>query len=202
MKNGFRILGGALLAVALSSPALAGHGHGKGKGGGGGGESQAGGLPALEDRVEADEALIATLQGQVATLITEVATLTGDVATLESEVATLETEVADLAGQNSWAVVSAAGSVVRAKNGSDLVDPVTVEHVAASGVYDVAFSSDVSGCAYTATIGDTGTGVPSPGFVSVSGDVDADSKDDVTVYTFDKTGAAADASFHLYVSCN
>ena len=200
MKRTFTMLGGILLAATLSSPALAGHGHGKKGGGGGsssggGGESQAGGLPALEDRVEADEALIATLQSQVAVLQSQVATLT-------SEVAELETDVNELQGENSWAVVTAAGAVVRAKNGSDVVHTVTVEHVAASGVYDVAFSSDVSECAYTATIGDTASGVPLPGFISVSGDVDADSKDDVTVYTFDKTGTAADASFHLYVSCN
>jgi hypothetical protein len=42
--------GGILLAAALSSPAWAGHGHGKG-----GGESMAGGLPALEDRVDAQD---------------------------------------------------------------------------------------------------------------------------------------------------
>jgi hypothetical protein len=45
--------------LALSTPFIA-----NAKKGGGGGESQAGGLPALEDRVEADEALITALQGQ------------------------------------------------------------------------------------------------------------------------------------------
>jgi len=59
MKQGIRIVGGILLAAALSSPAWAKH-----NGGPGGGESQAGGLPGLEDRVEADEALITALQGQ------------------------------------------------------------------------------------------------------------------------------------------
>src|ERR1700730_5612344 len=62
MKRSISIIGSLLLAAALISPAWAK--PGKGGGGGGGGESQAGGLPALEDRVEADEALIATLQGQ------------------------------------------------------------------------------------------------------------------------------------------
>jgi hypothetical protein len=57
MKQGIKILGGVLLAAALSSPAWAKHGKG-------GGESMAGGLPALEDRVDAQDALIATLQGQ------------------------------------------------------------------------------------------------------------------------------------------
>jgi hypothetical protein len=48
------------LAFATPLVAHAKKGHGKG-----GGESQKGGLPALEDRVEADEALITALQGQV-----------------------------------------------------------------------------------------------------------------------------------------
>jgi hypothetical protein len=59
MKNSkvFTVLLAA--GLAFSTPLIA-----NAKKGGGGGESQKGGLPALEDRVEADEALIATLQGQ------------------------------------------------------------------------------------------------------------------------------------------
>ena len=49
MKRSISIIGSVLLAAALISPAWAK--PGKGGGGGGGGESQAGGLPALEDRV-------------------------------------------------------------------------------------------------------------------------------------------------------
>jgi hypothetical protein len=59
MKRSISIIGSILLAAALTSPAWAHPGKGKGGGSGsgsGGGESQAGGLPALEDRVEADEA--------------------------------------------------------------------------------------------------------------------------------------------------
>ena len=152
MKQGIRIIGGVLLAAALSSPAWAGHGHGKG-----GGESMAGGLPALEDRVDA------------------------------------------LAGQNNWAVVSAIGGVVRS---SSVPGPVTVEHVLSSGIYEVNFGKDVSACAYEATIGDTASAVPVQGQISVSGDVNADSPDDVYVHTFDKTGVTAtDSPFHLTVTC-
>jgi hypothetical protein len=57
MKQGIKIIGGVLLAVALSSPAWAKHGHG-------GGESQAGGLPGLEDRVDAQQLQIDELLGQ------------------------------------------------------------------------------------------------------------------------------------------
>jgi hypothetical protein len=161
MKQGMKIIGGVLLAAALSSPAWAKHGNG---GGGGGGESMAGGLPGLEDRVEADELLITALQGQ-----------------------------------NNFAVVSAAGAVVRS---SSTPGPVTVSHTAATGIYEVNFNKDVSGCAYEATIGDTATAVPVQGQISVSGDVDADSTGDVYVQTFDKTGVTpTDSPFHLTVTC-
>lgn len=87
MKRIFGVFLGILLAVALSTPSLAKKSK-NGNGNGNGGESQAGGLPALEDRVEADEALIAALQ----------------------------TKVADLQGQNNWAVVKADGTLVRSQS--------------------------------------------------------------------------------------
>jgi hypothetical protein len=159
MKQGMKIIGGILLAAAISSPAWAKHGKP-----GGPPESQAGGLPALEDRVDA-----------------------------------IDLEIAALQGQNNWAVVSAAGAVVRS---SSAPGPVTVSHSAATGIYEVNFNKDVSGCAYEATIGDTATAVPVQGQISVSGDVDADSVDDVYVQTFDKTGVTAtDSPFHLTVTC-
>jgi len=134
------------------------------KGHGGGGESQKGGLPALEDRVEADEALITALQGQ-----------------------------------SNFAVVSTTGTVVRS---SSTPVPVTVDPTVDTGIYAVNFGKDVTACAYTATIGDTANAVPLQGQISVSGDVDADSPNDVYVQTFDKTGATpTDSPFHLSVSC-
>lgn len=94
MKRIFSVFLGILLAVALSTPSLAKKGkNGNGNGNGNGGESQAGGLPGLEDRVEADEALIAALQ----------------------------TKVADLQGQNNWAVVKADGTVVRSQSSAGQV---------------------------------------------------------------------------------
>ena len=86
MKKGIGIAVGIMLVSALSSPALA-------KQNGKGGESQKGGLPALENRVEADEALIAALQAQVLAL----------------------------QGQNNWAVVNAAGVVQRFSSGAGAV---------------------------------------------------------------------------------
>jgi hypothetical protein len=157
--------------LALSAPLIAN--AKKGGGGSGGGEPQKGGLPALENRVEADEAVIATLQK----------------------------DVAALQGQNNWAVISAAGTIARSSG--TVANPVTVaEHIVGSGVYEINFGKDVSGCVYSATIGDTANAVPAQGQISVSGDVDADSPDDVYVQTFDKTGTTlTDSPFHLYVSC-
>jgi hypothetical protein len=152
MKQGIKIIGGVLLAAALSSPAWAKHNKP-----GGPPESMAGGLPALEDRVDA------------------------------------------LQGQNNWAVVAADGTLVRS---SSVPGPVTVEHTATTGIYEVNFGKDVSGCAYEATIGDTANAVPAQGQISVSGDVNADSTGDVYVQTFDKTGVTpTDSPFHLTVTC-
>ncbi|MGO9452805.1 MAG: hypothetical protein ACLQDV_17480 [Candidatus Binataceae bacterium] len=139
-------------------------------GNGGGGESQGGGLPSLEDRIEQDEALIAALQ----------------------------TKAADLQGQNNWAVVAFDGTLVRSQTSAG---KVTAERIGA-GQYVVTFASDVSGCAYEATIGDTDHAVPTQGQISVSGDTDSDNPGDVFVQTFDKTGATPiDSPFYLCVSC-
>jgi hypothetical protein len=122
-------------------------------------ESQKGGLPALEDRVELDE------------------------------------------GQNNWAVID--GTTVPATPTVARSNPsgVTVTLVS-TGVYEVAFAKDVSACAYTASIGSAGVTAPTQGQISVSGDEDADSPNDVFVHTFDVTGLVpTDNSFHLYVSC-
>ncbi len=168
MKQSIKIIGSILLAATLSSPAWAKHNGNPGDGG----ESQAGGLPGLEDRVEADEGLITTLQGQVA----------------------------DLLGQNNWVVVNADGTVART---SSVPGPVTVvEHVAASGTYEIAFGKDVSACAYEATFG-AATGVPATqGEITVSGDTDSDSGNDVFVRTYNASGTLpTDLGFHLTVTC-
>ena len=168
MKQCISIIASILLAATLSSPAWAKHNSDPGDSG----ESQAGGLPGLEDRVEADEGLITTLQGQVATL----------------------------QGQNNWVVVYADGSVARS---SSVPGPVTVvEHVANSGTYEIDFGKDVSACAYQATIG-AATGVPATqGEITVSGDTDTDSGNDVFVRTYNAGGALlTDSGFHLTVTC-
>ena len=191
MKRAISIAGVILLVAALSSLAPAtGNSQKSGR------ESQKGGLPALEDRVERLEAKVALLISQVAALKSAVTALQSAVAGLQSTVGTLQTAVTDLQGQNNWAVVSSTGTVVR-HSGSALVTATKL----GTGVYEVTFSKDVSGCAYVATIGDTARAAPGPGQISVSGDVDGGNPNDVQVRTFDKTGAAADSPFHVYASC-
>ncbi len=166
-------------------------------------ESQKGGLPALEDRVEKLEGQVALLNSEVAALQTAVTALQSAVSALQSAVsslqtavATIQTAVTDLQGQNNWAVVNSSGTVVRHSGTSS----ITATKLS-TGVYEVTFTKNVSGCAYVATIGDTGHMAPSPGQITVSGDVDGDNPNDVQVQTFDKTGTPADAAFQLYVSC-
>jgi len=199
MKKTFITLCILLLALAFSSLALADKGN-----------SQAGGLPALAARVAVLETKVATLMSQVASLQSDVSALKSAVHTLQNQVSALQnavsslmntvanlgTQVGDLQGQNNFAVVSATGSVVR-HSGSNAVTAAK----SATGTYNVVFKADVSKCAYTATIGDTGNAAAAtPGFITVTAGT-ASAPNDVQVQTFDKTGAAADASFHLYVSC-
>jgi type IV secretory pathway VirB2 component (pilin) len=179
MKRGISIIGGVLLAATLSVPVVAvAKAH----------ESQKGGLPALEEVVDAIQAAVATLQGQVTTLIGVVGTLKGQVTTLQ--------------GQNSWAVIEAGGTVARFSSNLGGTAP-KVDHVVGSGVYEVNFGKNVTNCVYEATIGDTANALPAQGQISVSGDVDLDSGNDVYVQTFGTNGTTAtDLPFHLFVSCN
>jgi hypothetical protein len=68
-----------------------------------------------------------------------------------------------------------------------------------TGVYQVAFPSDVSKCVYTATIGDTPAGFPGPGIVVVTprfGNANA-----IFVRTFNVSGTTVNMPFHIHVQC-
>ena len=147
-------------------------------------ESQAGGLPGLEDRVEADEALITALTDRVTIL---------------------ETKVTDLLGQNNFACVAADGTLgihSASVTGSDNF---------ATGEYEVEFSKDVHLCAPVATIGTNltaSTTIPL-GLISVAGDPtlagDADGdgadSDGIFVQTTTTSAVLTNFAFCLYVSC-
>jgi uncharacterized protein (DUF697 family) len=193
MRQGIRIFGTILLAAALCSPAWAK--PGKGKGGGGGGdeaESQAGGLPGLEDRVEADEALIATLQADVVTLNGEVAALQTAVSTLNTDVSALQTAVTDLQGQNNFAQgVETASTCTPGATSASVVSATFVS----LGVCQVTFNKDVAGCSAVASIvGTTG------GEIAVSSTTKTATGDSWNVATF-ASGLAAASDFNLTVTC-
>jgi hypothetical protein len=90
------------------------------------------------------------------------------------------------AAQAKFATVTGATGALGDKRGA------TAAARSAAGIYSVDFDADVSKCARTATI--TGT---DPGQITT----DATDADTVAVRTFDGTGAAADRSFHLVVTC-
>ncbi|HVC43814.1 MAG TPA: hypothetical protein VND20_03285 [Candidatus Binataceae bacterium] len=167
MKKWISITGGLLLAAALCTPAMA-------KGGGKGGdekESQAGGLPGLEDRVEADEVLIATLQS----------------------------EVAVLQGQNNFAVVASNGTLISSSSsaGPVAVEHVATGQYEVTFTQDVtgcAYEATIGDTANAVPVqgqisvsGDTDSD-PNPGDVYVQ-------TFDKTGLT------ATDMPFHLTVTC-
>jgi len=86
----------------------------------------------------------------------------------------------------------------RAAPASDRVAAASASN-SATGQYDVVFERAVNGCAYTATIGDAGAGVPPSGLAGVSqlpGNANG-----VRVVTRDDAGASANRPFHLTVAC-
>jgi hypothetical protein len=203
MKRSISIIGSILLAAALGSPAWAGHGHGKGGPSGPGGptgpgdpgESQAGGLPGLEDRVEADEALIATLQTQVATLMSEVTALQSAVTALQGQISTLNTEVGDLEGQNNFALVDETTTTCTLAASHSSAGPVSATFIS-NGVCEVTFGKSVGSCSSVASlVGAAG------GEIAVASATKTTAGDSVVVSTFVPAGTPAAADFNLTVTC-
>jgi hypothetical protein len=91
-----------------------------------------------------------------------------------------------------FAQVSDAGTLGQSR-GVRATDGVT--HTAASGVYEVAFTGDLSACAMSATV----TGA-APGEITATPAVAAGITT-VTVRTASSAGVAADRAFHLTASC-
>jgi hypothetical protein len=94
-----------------------------------------------------------------------------------------------------WAVVDdGTGALVRAKGAT------AAAKLDAPGRYTVTFARDVSGCAYTVTPADPGTGEPPLGLVAAAGT--AGEPRSVTVRTADATGKdVTTIPFQLVVSC-
>jgi len=102
-----------------------------------------------------------------------------------------------LTAQVLYAVVNADGTIAR---GLPRIGPAapTGTHIAV-GAYAVHFFHDVTGCAYTATIGNAGTGNPAHGTIVVA--ARAGDANGVFVETRDLGGALGDHPFHVDVAC-
>jgi hypothetical protein len=97
------------------------------------------------------------------------------------------------------AVINSDGTINRAHLHT------TASHLA-TGEYQVLFynsissQKDITKCAFTATVGVTGFSGSEPAtFITLAGR--AGTSNGVYVATYDQTGAAVDAPFHLLVSC-
>ena len=156
-------------------------------------ESQKGGLPALEDRVQALEARVTIDEGLIAEIETDLGELQGLITALQ--------------GQNQFACVDATGAI---GNHSASVTSTLLT----TGEFEVDFPKDIHACAAVATIGTNSAASPTPpipmGFISVAGDPStttdpgdaggADS-DAIFVQTASTTGTLTSLGFCLYVSC-
>jgi hypothetical protein len=101
-----------------------------------------------------------------------------------------------LGSANLWAVINADGTVARS-DGANV--PATGHLVGFTGSYQIIFYRNVTGCAYTATIGNAGAGNPLHGTIIVA--LRAGNNNGVFVDTRDLTGALADRPFHVVVNC-
>lgn len=98
-----------------------------------------------------------------------------------------------LGSANLWAVVNADASVARSDGGN-----VAGTSKLGTGTYQVAFRRKVHVCAFSLTIGPSGTG-SSSGFGDVA--TRAGNNAAVFVQTRDINGVLADRPFHLVVNC-
>jgi hypothetical protein len=93
-----------------------------------------------------------------------------------------------------WALVNSSGTIVR------MAGARSSAHLG-TGTYEVIFKSNVTGCVYTATVGDTGAGaVSQPAIATVASR--AGNANGVYIETHDQaTGALVDLPFQVVVHC-
>jgi hypothetical protein len=92
-----------------------------------------------------------------------------------------------------WAVINANGTVAR---GSGIGTGTFRED---TGIYDVFFNRDVSGCAYVASLGGAAAGIPPAGTVATTNLFD--SPTGLFIITRNPAGTNANLPFHLAVFC-
>ncbi len=92
-----------------------------------------------------------------------------------------------------WAVVNSSGAIVRSSGTTGSL------HLVPAGQYEVDFNRDVTGCAYTATIGDPAHGTPAIGFIGVAARESV--PDGVYVETHNSAATLTNSAFQLAVFC-
>lgn len=100
------------------------------------------------------------------------------------------------AGEIGWAVVDGQGTLVRA-SGPGIGS--TRAPGADTGSYVVSFPSNISDCAYQATVAGATSGIPTPAYVTVGRP--AETTTSMVVQTAGTDGVLADRGFHLTVLC-
>jgi hypothetical protein len=94
-----------------------------------------------------------------------------------------------------WAVVGPTGSRIRDVGVASVAHPAT-------GVYYVRFTTSITGCAYSATIGQDGTEYSGAGEIQAAQSADnGDATHDVLVSVNTAAGAAVNRGFSLIVIC-
>ena len=96
-----------------------------------------------------------------------------------------------------YATVNADGTLARGLPRAGAQAPVSSK--VATGAYQVLFFHDMTGCAYTASIGNAGAGNPTHGTIVVAARIGQ--ANGVFVETRNVDGTLADHPFHLIVSC-
>jgi hypothetical protein len=106
------------------------------------------------------------------------------------------TSIGSDAGEIGWAVIDGQGNLVRASGPG-----ITSARVpgADTGSYAVSFPSNISDCAYQATVAGPTSGIPTPAYVTVGRP--ADTTTSMVVQTSGTDGVLADRGFHLTVLC-
>jgi hypothetical protein len=92
-----------------------------------------------------------------------------------------------------WAVVNSSGAIVRSSGTTGSL------HLGPTGEYEVDFNRNLTGCAYTATIGDPAHGTPVTGFIGVAAREGV--PNGVYVETHNSAVALTNMAFQLAVFC-
>ncbi len=100
-----------------------------------------------------------------------------------------------------YAVVDTTASTATLARGSKVTSVAKLSTTANTGTYQVIFKRDVTGCAYEATVGLSGSGGSIGDPVTISTASRAGNADGVFVFVHQTTGATIDEPFHLTVYC-